>query len=178
MTVLFKSGANSRGGFWSAVLRQVAPPNLDWWKQYPIYQIYPRSFQDSDGDGTGDLAGITQRLDYLHWLGIKIVWVPLVLLTVLAALNVEIIQFVTTLGVGSLAVALALKDTLANVFSGIQLVVDQPIRAGDFVEVDTETRGVVHDFLLRIYRNRAPAIECPKLSKNFSLAFQACLLRM
>ena len=70
-------------------------------------------------------------------LAIKIVWAPLVLLTVLAAVNVEIIQFVTTLGVGSLAVALALQDTLANVFSGIQLVVDQPIRAGDFVEVDS-----------------------------------------
>jgi small-conductance mechanosensitive channel len=82
-------------------------------------------------------------------LGIKIVWVPLVLLTVLAALNIEIIQFVTTLGVGSLAVALALKDTLANVFSGIQLVVDQPIRAGDFIEVDANTRGVVHEIGLR-----------------------------
>jgi small-conductance mechanosensitive channel len=82
-------------------------------------------------------------------LGIKILWVPLVLLTVLSALHVEIIQFVTTLGVGSLAIALALQDTLANVFSGIQLVVDQPIRAGDFIEVDKDTRGVVHEIGLR-----------------------------
>lgn len=82
-------------------------------------------------------------------LGVKIVWVPLLLLTVLAALDVEIIQFVTTLGVGSLAVALAMQDTLANVFSGIQLVVDQPIRAGDFIEVDASTRGIVHEIGLR-----------------------------
>ncbi len=82
-------------------------------------------------------------------LAVKIVWLPLVMLTVLSALNIEIIQFVTTLGVGSLAVALALQDTLANVFSGIQLVVDRPIRAGDFVEVDQSTRGVVHEIGLR-----------------------------
>lgn len=82
-------------------------------------------------------------------LAVKIAWVPLVLVTVLAAIDVEIIQFVTTLGVGSLAVALAMQDTLANVFSGIQLVVDQPIRAGDFVEVDQSTRGIVHEIGLR-----------------------------
>ena len=40
-----------------------------------IYQIYPRSFQDSDGDGVGDLSGIIQRLDYLKWLGIKAIWI-------------------------------------------------------------------------------------------------------
>jgi len=82
-------------------------------------------------------------------LAIKIAWAPLVLLTVLSAIDVEIIQFVTTLGVGSLAIALALQDTLSNVFAGVQLVVDQPIRAGDFVEVDQQTRGVVHEIGLR-----------------------------
>lgn len=40
-----------------------------WWKNAVIYQIYPRSFQDSDGDGVGDLNGIVQRLDYLAGLG-------------------------------------------------------------------------------------------------------------
>jgi oligo-1,6-glucosidase len=45
-----------------------------WWKEAVIYQIYPRSFQDSDGDGVGDLKGITQRLDYLQSLGINAVW--------------------------------------------------------------------------------------------------------
>ena len=46
-----------------------------WWKEGIIYQVYPRSFQDSNGDGVGDLRGIIHRLDYLHWLGIKSVWI-------------------------------------------------------------------------------------------------------
>ncbi len=45
-----------------------------WWKEAVIYQLYPRSFQDSDGDGVGDLKGITQRLDYLQSLGIDAIW--------------------------------------------------------------------------------------------------------
>lgn len=45
-----------------------------WWKNAVIYQIYPRSFQDSNGDGIGDLAGITKRLDYLETLGIDAIW--------------------------------------------------------------------------------------------------------
>ncbi len=46
----------------------------EWWQKATIYQIYPRSFQDSNGDGIGDLPGIIQRLDYLHWLGIDAIW--------------------------------------------------------------------------------------------------------
>ena len=46
-----------------------------WWKEAVVYQIYPRSFQDSNGDGIGDLAGITSRLDYLKYLGIDVLWV-------------------------------------------------------------------------------------------------------
>ena len=46
----------------------------DWWKNAVIYEIYPRSFQDSNGDGIGDLNGITQRLDYLKELGVDAIW--------------------------------------------------------------------------------------------------------
>lgn len=54
----------------------VQPSAADpWWKHAVIYEIYPRSFQDSDGDGVGDLNGITSRLDYLQWLGIDAVWI-------------------------------------------------------------------------------------------------------
>ena len=48
--------------------------NPDWWKSAVIYQIYPRSFADSNGDGVGDLPGIVSRLDYLSALGIDAVW--------------------------------------------------------------------------------------------------------
>ncbi len=45
-----------------------------WWKEAVIYQIYPRSFMDSNADGVGDLKGITSRLDYLKYLGIDVIW--------------------------------------------------------------------------------------------------------
>ena len=46
-----------------------------WWKNAVVYQIYPKSFQDSDGDGVGDIRGIIGRLDYLEELGIDAVWI-------------------------------------------------------------------------------------------------------
>ena len=45
-----------------------------WWKESVVYQIYPRSFCDSNGDGIGDLNGITGKLDYLKELGIDVIW--------------------------------------------------------------------------------------------------------
>ena len=58
-----------------AVAQAVAQTNDGpWWKHAVIYEIYPRSFQDSNGDGIGDLNGITQRLDYLQSLGVDALW--------------------------------------------------------------------------------------------------------
>ena len=45
-----------------------------WWKESVVYQIYPRSFMDSNGDGIGDIKGITSKLDYLKELGIDVIW--------------------------------------------------------------------------------------------------------
>ncbi|MEU3824091.1 glycoside hydrolase family 13 protein [Streptomyces sp. NPDC029080] len=55
------------------------PPDLssrnpDWWRQAVVYQVYPRSFADADGDGLGDLRGVTERLDHLATLGVDAVW--------------------------------------------------------------------------------------------------------
>jgi len=49
--------------------------NFRWWERGIIYQIYPRSFMDSNGDGVGDLNGIRQKLDYLEWLGVDVIWI-------------------------------------------------------------------------------------------------------
>lgn len=46
----------------------------EWWKEAVVYQIYPRSFKDSDGDGIGDLKGILSRLDYVESLGVDVIW--------------------------------------------------------------------------------------------------------
>jgi alpha-glucosidase len=51
-----------------------AASERDWWKNAVIYEVYPRSFQDTNGDGIGDLNGITQRLDYLKDLGVDAIW--------------------------------------------------------------------------------------------------------
>src|ERR1700694_2938803 len=46
----------------------------EWWREGVIYQPYPRSFQDSNDDGIGDLRGVIDRLDYLQWLGVDAIW--------------------------------------------------------------------------------------------------------
>jgi alpha-glucosidase len=61
----------------TTVVASGAAPAIDntWWKHAVIYEIYPRSFQDSNGDGIGDLNGITERLDYLQALGVDAIWI-------------------------------------------------------------------------------------------------------
>ena len=49
--------------------------DLKWWETAVIYQIYPRSFQDSNGDGIGDLPGIKSRLEYISNLGVDAIWI-------------------------------------------------------------------------------------------------------
>jgi hypothetical protein len=50
------------------------PVSRRWWKEASIYQIYPASFYDSNGDGIGDIAGVEAKLDYLQTLGVDVVW--------------------------------------------------------------------------------------------------------
>ena len=58
---------------------QTPPPALNgyqprWWKEAVVYQVYPRSFKDTNGDGIGDLKGITSELDYIQHLGVNVIW--------------------------------------------------------------------------------------------------------
>ncbi|MDE2427270.1 MAG: alpha-glucosidase, partial [Burkholderiales bacterium] len=53
----------------------VEPRAAKWWREAVIYQVYPRSFSDSNDDGVGDLPGITARLEYIASLGVDIVWI-------------------------------------------------------------------------------------------------------
>ncbi|MDQ0208826.1 glycoside hydrolase family 13 protein [Alkalicoccobacillus murimartini] len=48
--------------------------NKQWWKEAVCYQVYPRSFYDQNGDGIGDLKGVIEKLDYLKWMGIDVIW--------------------------------------------------------------------------------------------------------
>ena len=58
----------------TAIKTQAKAPNNQWWRGGVIYQIYPRSFVDSNGDGVGDLKGITEKLDYVSELGVDAIW--------------------------------------------------------------------------------------------------------
>src|ERR1700735_4252830 len=67
---------NVRGGWWHPMsMADSECVATLWWQTGVIYQVYPRSFQVTNGDGVGDLKGITARLDYLKGLGVDAVWI-------------------------------------------------------------------------------------------------------
>ncbi len=67
--------------------------DLAWWQRDAIYQVYPRSFQDTNGDGIGDLPGLIARMDYLAWLGIGAVWLSPVYRSPMADFGYDIADF-------------------------------------------------------------------------------------
>nr|XP_018909206.1 PREDICTED: maltase 2-like [Bemisia tabaci] len=96
---------------------------LDWWQRGVFYQIYPRSFQDSNGDGVGDLPGIGSRLDYLKTLGITGVWLSPIYQSPQADFGYDISDFRKIDPVyGSLADFARLRDGVHE--RGLKLILD------------------------------------------------------
>lgn len=73
LAILGMLGCNSNNSTKNAMI-QTDSSEQRWWKEAVVYQLYPRSFKDSDGDGIGDLKGIIEKLDYLKSLGVDVVW--------------------------------------------------------------------------------------------------------
>jgi alpha-glucosidase len=96
----------------------------DWWRGAVIYQIYPRSFQDSNGDGVGDLAGIVARLDHLARLGVDAIWLSPIFPSPMADMGYDVSDHV---GVDPLFGTLADFDRLlARAHAlGLKVIVDQ-----------------------------------------------------
>ncbi|OAX36276.1 glycoside hydrolase family 13 protein [Rhizopogon vinicolor AM-OR11-026] len=71
----------------------MSAPQHPWWKSATVYQIYPASFLDANGDGTGDLAGITAKLDYLKDLGVDVIWLSPIYRSPLADMGYDISDY-------------------------------------------------------------------------------------
>jgi alpha-glucosidase len=94
-----------------------------WWEDAVLYQIYPRSYQDSDGDGVGDLDGIRGRVDYIEWLGVDAVWLSPVFRSPHADFGYDISDYRAVDPLfGTDADLAALRDALHD--RGLKLVLD------------------------------------------------------
>lgn len=105
-------------------MTQAQPPtDPTWWRDAVIYQVYPRSFADGDGDGTGDLAGLRQRLPYLRDLGVDAIWVTPWYRSPLADGGYDVADYrAIDPAFGTLAEA---EDTIAEALAlGIRTIVD------------------------------------------------------
>ena len=96
----------------------------DWWRGAVIYQIYPRSFQDSNGDGIGDLEGITARLPYVADLGVDAIWLSPIFTSPMADMGYDVSDYTDIDPIfGSLADFDALLDRAHGL--GLKVIVDQ-----------------------------------------------------
>ena len=94
-----------------------------WWRDGVLYQIYPRSFMDTNGDGVGDLRGITQRLDHLQWLGVEGIWLDPIMLSPNDDWGYDVADYVAVdPSLGTLADADTLVEEAAR--RGIRIILD------------------------------------------------------
>ena len=96
----------------------------EWWRSAVVYQIYPRSFQDSTGNGVGDLKGITRRLDYIADLGVDCIWLSPIFTSPQADMGYDISDYLSVDPLfGDLA---AFEDLIAAAHDrGLKVIVDQ-----------------------------------------------------
>ncbi|MDP8905199.1 MAG: alpha-amylase family glycosyl hydrolase [Chloroflexota bacterium] len=94
-----------------------------WWRSAVIYQVYPRSFQDSNGDGVGDLTGIIGRVDYLQWLGVDAIWLSPIFPSPMADFGYDVADYT---GVDRLLGSLTDLDELVETLHrrGMRLLLD------------------------------------------------------
>src|SRR5688572_24875615 len=98
-------------------------PRRPWWEPGVIYQVYPRSFQDSGDDGIGDLPGVSARLEYLEWLGIDAIWLSPIFRSPMADFGYDIADYRDVDPIfGTLADLDALVDRAHQL--GIKVVLD------------------------------------------------------
>ena len=97
--------------------------DLEWWKRAVVYEVYPRSFQDSNGDGIGDLRGIARRLDYLVELGVDAVWIAPIYPSPMADFGYDVSDYC---GIDSLFGNMADFDTLLGEVHarGLRMILD------------------------------------------------------
>ena len=117
-----------------------------------------------DKEVSRQFLSVTQKIIYIAVLAIAMVWM-------LGQLGIQITALVATLGIGGIAIALALQPTLANFFAGAYMIMDKPIRIGDYVELDSGERGYVEDISwrstrLRILGNNMIIIPNSKLAES------------
>jgi alpha-glucosidase len=130
-----------------------------WWQTGVIYQVYPRSFQDTDGDGVGDLRGITARLDYLKGLGVDAVWISPIYPSPMADFGYDVSDYT---GVDPLFGTMEDFDTLlaAAHAKGLRVILDfVPNHTSDqhpwFVESRSSRSSAKRDWYL--WHDAAPA---------------------
>src|SRR5205085_7288971 len=112
-----------RGAISKVDFRKMIPNSKFWWRDGIFYQIYPRSFQDSDGDGIGDIRGVIGRLPYLKALGIDAIWLSPIFPSPMADFGYDISDYV---GIDPIFGTMADFDTLVNATheSGLKLILD------------------------------------------------------
>ena len=133
--------------------------NVPWWERGVVYQIYPRSFQDADGDGVGDLRGIERRLDYLAELGVDALWLSPIFPSPMADFGYDIADYC---GIDPLFGTIDDFDRLLSAAHdrGLKLILDfVPNHSSDrhpwFVESRTSRENSKRDWY--IWRDPAPA---------------------